>query len=410
MLLGGAACSSLPVGQAASQSQTDNPDENELYLPTILSTPKAPELLETIPLNQNPKQVLVNAKLNKVYVLGGNYVLVLQGTELVDRIALGGFDTRQMVLDEERDIIYVPHDLSDSEEKVITVIHNGEVEVQIPLPDVKVIDMAIHPETHDLYLSGMTRDGYDYVYSELIVIRDNEIVSRLNIDRNVPDHLVIDSVNDYIYVAGTAAHPEIEFEIIGVIKVVQENEVIDTLTIGQGVLDMALDENTGDVLVINGANYNNEEGFPGTRLEDAAILDKGEIVHTQNVGGQGNVVHFHIVPHPLIPGFFYIDAGDKILAGQRSEEQLEVIAEIEVGRPGQNPPYAFDPNTGNFYRANYQDDSVSVIQGTENIATIPVGYHPMGIAVNPNDGWVYVANNDGASVSVLAYPESLDED
>ena len=53
--------------------------------------------------------------------------------------------------------------------------------------------------------------------------------------------------------------------------------------------------------------------------------------------------------------------------------------------------------------ANYNDNSVSVINGSTNsvLTTIPVGNSPRGISVNPSTNMVYVANFNDNNVTVI---------
>jgi YVTN family beta-propeller protein len=69
-----------------------------------------------------------------------------------------------------------------------------------------------------------------------------------------------------------------------------------------------------------------------------------------------------------------------------------VIATIGVGTYSWGT--AVNPDTNLVYTANYQDDTVSVIDGATNtvVATVPVGLWPDGVAVNPNTNRVYVIN------------------
>jgi YVTN family beta-propeller protein len=65
---------------------------------------------------------------------------------------------------------------------------------------------------------------------------------------------------------------------------------------------------------------------------------------------------------------------------------------------------AIDPLTGNVYVANFDGNSVTTIHGTEVLTTTQVGWYPYGIGINPTNGWVYVANINDGTVSVLGYP------
>ena len=79
-----------------------------------------------------------------------------------------------------------------------------------------------------------------------------------------------------------------------------------------------------------------------------------------------------------------------------------VTATITVG--SQPVGVAFNPDDGDLYVANRGGGTVSVIDGTANTvtATITVGTGPFGIAFNPDNGDLYVANQRSNTVSVIA--------
>jgi YVTN family beta-propeller protein len=54
--------------------------------------------------------------------------------------------------------------------------------------------------------------------------------------------------------------------------------------------------------------------------------------------------------------------------------------------------------------ANYGSSTVSVIDTSNNtvVATIPIGYGPRGVAINPTNGLVYVANYGSNTASVIS--------
>jgi len=68
----------------------------------------------------------------------------------------------------------------------------------------------------------------------------------------------------------------------------------------------------------------------------------------------------------------------------------EVIANITVGAGPEG--IAYDPSNGYIYVANFCSGTVSVINGTTVIANITVGAGPEGIAYDPSNGYIYVAN------------------
>jgi uncharacterized repeat protein (TIGR02543 family) len=78
-----------------------------------------------------------------------------------------------------------------------------------------------------------------------------------------------------------------------------------------------------------------------------------------------------------------------------------VIATVPVGtRP---VGIAYDPNNGNVYVANGTAASVSVVSGSTNtvVATIPVGVGPRAITFDPSNSDLYVANKGDGTVSVI---------
>ncbi|NDB47398.1 MAG: YncE family protein [Nitrososphaeria archaeon] len=78
-----------------------------------------------------------------------------------------------------------------------------------------------------------------------------------------------------------------------------------------------------------------------------------------------------------------------------------VTTTINVG--GAPRGMAFDPNNGNIYVANSGSNTVSVISSSTNtvVATIPVGSFPVDVTFNPTNGYLYVPNHFGNSVSVI---------
>jgi YVTN family beta-propeller protein len=86
---------------------------------------------------------------------------------------------------------------------------------------------------------------------------------------------------------------------------------------------------------------------------------------------------------------------------ETSPTQGFVVATISVGNSPRG--IAFNPNNGNLYVANALDGTVTVINGTTNtvVATIPVGVNPIDIAFNPNNGNLYVTNFVDNTVTVI---------
>jgi YVTN family beta-propeller protein len=88
--------------------------------------------------------------------------------------------------------------------------------------------------------------------------------------------------------------------------------------------------------------------------------------------------------------------------GTANAQKYSVIATIPVGVGPSG--VAINPSNGLVYVANVRSNIVSVIDPATNkvVATIPVGEGPSGVAINPSNGLVYVANFRSSTVSVVS--------
>ncbi|MGA9170802.1 MAG: YncE family protein, partial [Nitrososphaeraceae archaeon] len=64
---------------------------------------------------------------------------------------------------------------------------------------------------------------------------------------------------------------------------------------------------------------------------------------------------------------------------------------------------AYDPANGQIYVANTFSNNISVIDGSKNsvISTIRVGANPYGVVYNPANHDIYVANYSSNTISII---------
>ena len=109
--------------------------------------------------------------------------------------------------------------------------------------------------------------------------------------------------------------------------------------------------------------------------------------------------HLHILLFVLL--FLALAAISK--SPQIISADVSTTSTIQVGN-GPNG-IAFDPLNGNLYLANYETGTVSVINGTTNsvVATVNLNIprSPWEVAVNPSNGYVYVTDTDSGTVSII---------
>jgi len=67
---------------------------------------------------------------------------------------------------------------------------------------------------------------------------------------------------------------------------------------------------------------------------------------------------------------------------------------------------AADPRTGLTYAAGWEHGRMFVLSGTQSIAAFDVGWGPNAIAIDPNSGYVYVANRKNGTTNTH-YPHNL---
>jgi len=211
----------------------------------------------------------------------------------------------------------------------------------------------------------------------------------------VPDHYepydaVVNPVNGYAYVTDLDS----TVQVINGLTLVANVSVTDPEATppnnGSGWLQpIVVDPNTGLVYVaswshgkmyvLNGtnvvANYR-----AGWGVKDMAIAPTWGYIYLANSEPNATYTHnisvFNINTH----AFTYIDTDPNSLNNSRA--------------------VAFNPINGYAYFVNPDQDNVTVVLGTQVIATLPAGDMPWDVAVNPNNGHVFVANRGDGTITV----------
>jgi YVTN family beta-propeller protein len=62
---------------------------------------------------------------------------------------------------------------------------------------------------------------------------------------------------------------------------------------------------------------------------------------------------------------------------------------------------AVDPISGYAYFTNPDQDTVTVLNGTQVVTTLPAGDTPWEVGVNPNTGYVFVTNRNSNDITVI---------
>jgi len=145
-------------------------------------------------------------------------------------------------------------------------------------------------------------------------------------------------------------------------------------------------------------SQNSGQSNPGGYVKYTLILSNNTLINGNFVSTVNGMEPWGIAYDPS-NGYLYVT--DWSSGTVSVINGTTVIATIPVGtNPG---GVAYDPSNGYIYVANYGSGTVSVINGANNtvIATIPVGQGPTGVAYDPSNGYIYVADDDSGTVSVI---------
>lgn len=350
--------------------------------PTTTPIPRVPEIMKTVKVKLigGDGVVAVNGRTGYTYVAGRFRVTVLKGTEIVGEVETGGDTALSMAVDETNDLVYVVNQYSDN----VTVIHGTERIGIVPTVGKQPTSVAIEPRSGFAYVVSLYRSrplGAD-VEGNILVLSSTRVIDNLKLEGRVfPWYVIADPFGNYVYA----------IDLGGKIAVLKELRTVASYDLKTDMIGADVNTRTGEVYILGHQTL--------FRFKDGRLLDSIELGSTP--------VIWSISVHPITGDVYVarggIDPGSGRVLVLRN---MKIIAEVqrEIGPA----VLAADPLTGNVYAANFWDgtDSVTVINGTQKLATIKVGWHPYKIAVNPANGWVYVSNINDSTVTILGYPQN----
>lgn len=363
-----------------------HPIRNIIALIAVLLTscqmsPRVPEVVATVKVKilGGNGVAAINTKTGYIYVAGSINVTIIKGIKSIGEVETGGREVTSMAVDEANDLVYVVNQYSDN----VTVIRGAERIGIVPTVGHSPRSVAIEPNSHLAYIVSGYRSHPltgDSVGSDILVLNGNKVIDNLRIEgRVLLTQVVADPVSGYIYAADAG-------EDVIVLKGLQEVARYKTPpSIAQNT--MTVDPRTGEVYVLSGATlYRFKEG----KMIDSVKIKDNEVDAIRVHPMTGDVY----IPH----WGHEIEKGNMLILRNMKE-----IGELKVGER----PHAMtiDPLTGNIYVASFLDNTVTVVNGTQVLATINVGQYPYNVVVNPTNGWVYVSNTYDGTVSVLGYPQ-----
>ncbi len=224
-----------------------------------------------------------------------------------------------------------------------------------------------------------------------------------------------DPLNGLVYVSDWGSNE---------VSVIRGEKLIDTITVGLGPEGIAVDPGTGYayvadsgsalVTVLNGTSLlasvpvGASSGPSGVAYDSA----NGDVYVTDNGNDNVTVINdtseVDVFSVPNAPsGIAYDPVADRILVSESTAASIDVVdnttpvANLSVGAGPMG--IAFDPANGYAYITNEGGNTVSVFNGTKILgSTIGTGAAPVNAAFDPLNGLVYVSDSDQAALTRIS--------
>lgn len=359
-----------------------------------------PALVGVIPVGQVVTDVAVDAGMGFTYAsapdpyaLFSGHIAIIRGIELITRVAVGGYPGPAAV-DYRHNRAYVGVHTADLfTDQVFVFQGDNLLNVVNTPPDIVTLD--VDPERGRAYVvskAGPTLSVIDGTANKAIV--------SLN-DVGVPRDLAVDPTSGLVYIVGQSP-----FRATGTAVVISDTQQIGSrLPVGADPQRVAVDPQHGLVYVTN-AGDDTVTVIAGTGVIDT--IDVGpapgaiatdpphDRVYVSNAGdGTTTVLSAQAVLATLpagggpviadtVRGVAYLAGNGLAVAGDdRLLGRLPVAA-----MPAR---LTVNPTTGLAYVCEEGTDALTVLSGTDVVATLPLDDTPRDVAADPLSGWVYVA-------------------
>ena len=359
-------------------------DSNCLGLPPCnpgsVSVISGTTVVATVGVGTNPFEVAYDSGNGDVYVtnINSNDVSVISGTTVVATVGVGN-EPHGVAYDSGNGDVYVANYGSND----VSVISGTSVVATVP-SGTGPFGVAYDSANGDVYVSDINGGSGSTV--SVISGVTNTLVATVTVGGS-PAGIGYDSADAEVYVMNENSDS---------VSVISGTSVVATVGVGTNPFEVGYDSGNGDVYVTNYAS-NNVSVISGTTV--VATIGVGN--SPNGVGydsGNGDVYVANLGSNTVNVISTFLDVGS--LDGNLVGAVPSVVSTVNVGTHPTDVGY--DSGNGYVYVANLQSNTVSVISGTSVVATINVGTGPIGVAYDSGDGNVYVANELSSNVSVIS--------
>lgn len=323
-------------------------------------------MIATIPIF-SPHRIVINPSTNKVYVVAGGDVAVIDGAtnSFIAWIPVGTGPS-PIALNPVTNKIYVANIGSNN----VTVIDGATNSTATVAVDLAPNGIAVNPVTNKIYVSNY--------HGHTITVIDGATNSTTTVAvENYPGEVIVNPATNKIYVAGTHTNH--------VMVIDGATNSVSTVMVGATPHMIVVNPVTNKVYVSNSQS--------GGYIRHITVID-GATNATSTIP----IIAGFIAINPVTNKLYAVTDGNTVTAIDGTTHSI--ITTVPVG----DSPHsiAVNPVTNKMYVANFVGNSVTVIDGaTNSTTTITVGRTPISVKVNPVTNKIYVANYWGYSVSVI---------
>jgi YVTN family beta-propeller protein len=197
------------------------------------------------------------------------------------------------------------------------------------------------------------------------------IIATIPVGR-IPVRVTPNSANGYVYVANYGSSN---------VSVINGTKLVATVRVGDGSFAVVYNRRNEYVYVANKLSNN------------VSVINGTKVVATIPVESWPSAMGYN-------PGNGFVYVANEVSASVSVINGTKVLATVRGGY-GPND-IGYDNENGCVYVANYGSNNVSVIKGTAVVATVGVGNGPSSVAYDDGgDGNVYVTNRASGTVSVI---------
>lgn len=323
---------------------------------------------DTIKVGNDPKDVTVDPKTNMVYVANFDDVVVIDGStnNIVAKIPIGK-DANGFAIDVNPNTnrAYVAASLIDS----VIVIDTSQNKIITTIPvgnDPEGI--AVNQETNMIYVANTHNSDspdsisvIDGVSNKVIGSIDVRSISNNGLGADFPSAMAIDAERNLLYIGGTASTA---------ILIVNgsNNEIIDHVERNGNFRRMVLDSATDRVYAAN-IDYGTIDVIG---ISDDGGVDKHVLMDPISKNNDEPITYPQAIDINQKTSRIYVSDGDSSILVIDGESR-QILSRIDVGRIPLG--IAVDPETNMIYVANFDSDSISVIDGiTGKVILTPASF------------------------------------